>query len=182
MTARLKPALIVLVAACRAAPVEPCPSTHVAGMAAEQAAPVARPSPFDSLFQAADAEFDVPPAVLKAIGWVETRWQMVEGREEFAGRPPLFGVMALGGAALEGGSVEDARREPAANIRAAAALVRAYAAEAGGDWDAAAARFSGIDLPAGRAAYTGAITQAHGRAGPTAAAAACPPPSSGGAP
>src|SRR6266487_1399208 len=188
MTARLKPALIVLVAACRAAPVEPCPSTHVAGMAAEQAAPVARASPLDSLFQAAGTEFDVPPAVLKAIGWVETRWQMVEGREEFAGRPPVFGLMALGGTALERGaalagvSVEAARRNPTANIRAAAALLRAYAAEAGGDWDAAAARFSGIDLPAGRAAYTSAITQAQGRARPTAAAAACPPPSSGGAP
>src|SRR6266480_2704251 len=98
---------------------------------------------------------------------------MVEGREEFAGRPHLFGVMALGGTALERGappagvSVEAARRAPAATIRAAAALVRDYAAEAGGDWDAAAARFSGIDLPAGRAAYTGAITQAQGRAGPT---------------
>src|SRR6266480_4866315 len=161
MTARLKPALIVLVAACRAAPVEPCPSTHVAGMAAEQAAPVARPSPFDSVFQAAGAEFAV--------------------------RPPVFGVMALGGTALERGaalagvSVENARRDPTANIRAAAALLRAYAAEAGGDWDAAAARFSEIDLPAGRAAYTGAITQAQGRAGPTAAAAACPP-NPGGAP
>src|SRR5438874_9754988 len=188
MTTRLKPALIVLVAACRAAPVEPCPSPRVAGISAERAAPVARPSPFDSVFQAAGAEFDVPPAVLKAIGWVETRWQMVEGREEFAGRPPVFGVMALGGTALERGaalagvSVENARRDPTANIRAAAALLRAYAAEAGGDWDAAAARFSEIDLPAGRAAYTGAITQAQGRAGPTAAAAACPPPSTGGAP
>src|SRR2546425_627922 len=92
MTARLKPALIVLVAACRAAPVGPCPSTRVAGMAAEQAAPVARPSPFDSVFQAAGAEFDVPPALLKATGWVETRWQMVEGREEFTGRPPQRGA------------------------------------------------------------------------------------------
>ncbi len=187
MTTRLTPALIVLVAACRAAPVEPCPSTHVAGIAAEQAAPLARPSPFDSVFQAAGAEFDVPPALLTAIGWVATRWQMVEGREEFAGRPPVFGVMALGGTALERGaalagvSVEAGRRDAAANIRAAAALLRAYAAEAGGDWDAAAARFSGIDLPAGRAAYTRAITRAQGRAGPAAAAAGCPP-NPGGAP
>src|SRR5881628_2161402 len=174
MTTRLTPALIVLVAACRAAPVESCPSPRVAGISAERAAPVARPSPFDSVFEAAGAEFDVSPALLKAIGWVETRWQMVEGREEFAGRPPVFGVMALGGTALE--------RDAAANIRAAAALLRAYAAEAGGDWDAAAARFSGIDLPAGRAAYTRAITQAQGRAGPAAAAAGCPPPNPGGAP
>src|SRR5213595_2954109 len=187
MTTRLKPALIVLVAACHEAPVESCPAPRVAGMAAEQAAPVARPSPFDSVFQAAGTEFDVSPALLKAIGWVATRWQMVEGREEFAGRPPVFGVMALGGAALERGaalagvSVEAGRRDAAANIRAAAALLRAYAAEAGGDWDAAAARFSGIDLPAGRAAYTRAVTQAQGRAGPAAAAAGCPP-NPGGAP
>src|SRR3989441_1972718 len=188
MTTRLKPALIVLVAACRAAPVESCPSPRVAGISAERAAPVARPSPFDSVFQAAGTEFDVSPALLKAIGWVETRWQMVDGREEFAGRPPVFGVMALGGTALERGAgvagvwVEAGRRDAAANIRAAAALLRAYAAEAGGDWDAAAARFSGIDLPAGRAAYTRTITQAQGRAGPAAAAAGCPPPNPGGAP
>src|SRR5438552_5692999 len=187
MTTRLKPALIVLVAACHEAPVESCPSPRVAGISAERAAPVARPSPFDSVFQAAGTEFDVSPALLKAIGWVETRWQMVEGREEFAGRPPVFGVMALGGTALERGaalagvSVEAGRRDAAANIRAAAALLRAYAAEAGGDWDAAAARFSGIDLPAGRAAYTRAVTQAQGRAGPAAAAAGCPP-NPGGAP
>src|SRR6266571_1391140 len=171
MTTRLKPALIVLVAACRAAPVESCPSPRVAGISAERAAPVARPSPFDSVFQAAGTEFDVSPALLKAIGWVETRWQMVEGREEFAGRPPVFGVMALGGTALERGaalagvSVEAGRRDAAANIRAAAA-----------------ARFSGIDLPTGRAAYTRALTQAQGRAGPAAAAAGCPPPNPGGAP
>jgi len=197
MTARLKPrlgsaaeaaVLSVLVAACHEAPVEPCPSARVAGIAAEQAAPVARPSPFDSLFDAAGAEFGVPPALLKAVGWVETRWQMVDGREEFAGRPPAFGVMALRGSALERGaalagvSVEAAHRDPAANIRAATALLRAYGAEAGGDWDAAAARFSGIDLPAGRAAYTRAITDAHSRAGPAAAAAGCPPPNPGGAP
>jgi len=189
MTARLKPrlgsaaraaALVVLVAACRAAPVEPCPSTRAAGMAAEQAALVARPSPFDSTFQAAGAEFDVPPALLKAIGWVETRWQMVQGAEEFPGRAPVFGVMALRGAALERGAAlagvtpDAARRDPVANIRAAAALLRAYAAEAGGDWDAAAARFSGIDLPAGRVAYTRAITRAQGGAGPAAAAGRAP--------
>src|SRR5213594_2830951 len=188
MTTRLTPALIVHVAACHEAPVESCPSPRVAVISAERAAPVARPSPFDSVFQAAGTEFDMSPALLKAIGWVETRWQMVEGREEFAGRPPVFGVMALGGTALERGaalagvSVEAGRRDAAANIRAAAALLRAYAAEAGGDWDAAAARFSGIDLPAGRAAYTRAITDAHSRAGPAAAAAGCPPPNPGGAP
>src|SRR5438552_17339425 len=135
MTTRLKPALIVFVAACHEAPVESCPAPSVAGISAERAAPVARPSPFDSVFQAAGTEFDVSPALLKAIGWVATRWQMIEGREEFAGRPPVFGVMALGGTALERGaalagvSVEAGRRDAAANIRAAAALLRARSEE-----------------------------------------------------
>src|SRR5437879_1791687 len=188
MTTRLKPALIVFVAACHEAPVESCPAPRVAGISAERAAPVARPSPFDSVFQAAGTEFDVSPALLKAIGWVATRWQMVEGREEFAGRPPVFGVMALGGTALERGaalagvSVEAGRRDAAANIRAAAALLRAYAADAGGDWDVAAARFSGIDLPAGRAAYVAAVAQAQGVARSAQPTTACPPPDSTGAP
>jgi N-acetyl-anhydromuramyl-L-alanine amidase AmpD len=177
--------LLALAAGCRESPVQPCP---VARLAADRAPLAARPSPFDSVFAAAGAEFDVPPALLEAIGWVETRWQMVQGAEEFPGRAPGFGVMALRGAALERGAAlagvtpDAARRDPVANIRAAAALLRAYAAEAGGDWDVAAARFSGIDLPAGRVAYARAITRAQGRAGPAAAAAGCPPPNPGGAP
>src|SRR5437016_10469248 len=123
----------LLVAACREAPVGPCPSARVAGSAAEQAAPVARRSPFDSAFASAGAEFHVPPALLKAIGWVETQWEMVQGAEEFAGRAPAFGVMALRSAALERGAaragvtLEAARRDPLANIRAAAALLDAFA-------------------------------------------------------
>src|SRR5206468_2793719 len=85
---------VALVAACRAAPVEPCPAAR---LAADRAPLVASTSRFDSAFAAAGAEFHVPPTVLKGIGWVETRWQMVEGAEEFSGRPPAFGVMALRG-------------------------------------------------------------------------------------
>src|SRR5207249_3782815 len=79
VTAWAKSALIVLVAACHGAPVEPCPSPRAAGIAAEQVAPVARPSLFDSVFAAAGAEFHVPPALLAGVGWAETRWQMVQG-------------------------------------------------------------------------------------------------------
>ena len=156
------------------------------GLAARTAA---APSPFDSLFRAAGAEFHVPAELLLALGWVETRWQMVQGAEEFPGRPAAFGVMGLRGAELERGaalagvSPEAARHDPAANIRAAAALVAAYAAEAagaggGGDWDTAAARFSEIELPAGRAAYVAAVAMAQGRSPPVPSlgAAACPPP------
>lgn len=155
---------------------------------AERAPPPAdqRPSPFDSAFAAAGAEFGVPPAVLRAIGWVETRWQMVEGAEEFPGRPAAFGVMALRGAALERGAAlagvtpDAARRDPVANIRAAAALLSAYADEAG--IDGAIARYSGIDVPAGRAAYRREIDRALGGLTPQGAAAACPPPPDTGAP
>jgi N-acetyl-anhydromuramyl-L-alanine amidase AmpD len=181
------PVLLLLAVGCRDSPVQPCPTVRLVTDRVSSAAEPP-PSPFDSAFRAAGAEFHVPPALLTAIGWVETRWQMVEGREEFAGRPPAFGVMALRGTALERGAalagvtVEVARHDPVANIRVAAALLRVYAIEAGGDWDAAAARFSGIDLPEGRAAYTRAVRQALGRAGPAAAAPTCPPPNPGGAP
>ncbi len=164
-----------MITACSQAPLQPCPSPRIA---AGRAAQPSQPSPFDSLFRAAGVEFQVSPALLRAIGWVETRLQMVEGREEFPGLAPAFGVMGLRGAALERGAllagvtVNRARHDPAANIRAAAALLRAYAAEAGGDWDAAAERFSGIELPGGRAAYVRAVAQGAGRA----EAAPCQPP------
>jgi N-acetyl-anhydromuramyl-L-alanine amidase AmpD len=121
--------------------------------------------PLDSLFGAAGREFRVPAELLKAIGFVETRWQMVEGHSEFPGQPAAYGIMALKGeqvrrgAELAGISVEQLRSEPGANIRAAAALLRRYADELGiegtdlGAWAPAVARYSGITLPAGRAAY-----------------------------
>src|SRR5437773_730824 len=169
-------AAVVVVAACHQSPVQPCPTTQVVRLASGQAPP--RASPFDSIFRAAGAEFHVSPSLLSGIGWVETRWQMVRGVEEFPGRSAAFGVMGLRGEALERGAalagvtIEAARQDPVANIRAAAALLAAYAADAGGDWDAAAARFSGIDLTAGRVAYLGAV------AGAAPAATACAPPDS----
>src|SRR5205823_11023452 len=190
----------LLGAACREAPVEPCPSLRVAGIAAERAAPVARATPFDSAFAAAGAEFHVPPALLKAIGWVETRWEMVQGAEEFAGRAPAFGVMALRGSALERGAaragvtLEAARRDPLANIRTAAALLDAFADEAAIDrsrpeqWSGVIARYSEIERPDGRAAYGREVDRALGAGSPQldhapAPPTACqPPPGSGGAP
>jgi N-acetyl-anhydromuramyl-L-alanine amidase AmpD len=190
--------LILLAAGCRDSPVAPCPAAR---LAADRVPLAARPSPFDSAFAAAGAEFRVPPALLEAIGWVETRWQMVEGAEEFPGRPRAFGVMALRGealargAALAGVSVETARRDPGANIRAAAALLDAYAAEAGidrarvGQWSEVIARYSEIELPVGRAAYGREVDRAlalggarPGVAGAPTAPSACPPPPDTGAP
>jgi N-acetyl-anhydromuramyl-L-alanine amidase AmpD len=175
--------------------VQPCPAAPLARFSLEP-----RSSPYDSAFAAAGAEFRVPPALLKAIGWVETRWQMVEGAVEFAGRPPAFGVMALGGAGLERGAalarvtLEAARRDPVANIRAAAALLDAYAAGIDRsrieEWSMVVARYSGIELPEGRAAYEREVDRALalGGAGPglagarAAAAASCLPPPGSGAP
>jgi N-acetyl-anhydromuramyl-L-alanine amidase AmpD len=121
--------------------------------------------PLDAHFEAAAREFGVPSALLKAIAFAETRMQMVKGNAEFDGQSPAFGVMALRGeqltrgAALAGVSVDAARSEPLANIRAAAALLRAYAAEMAvdrtriGDWATAVARYSGISHPQALASY-----------------------------
>jgi N-acetyl-anhydromuramyl-L-alanine amidase AmpD len=121
--------------------------------------------PFDAHFEAAAREFGVPSALLKAVAFAETRMQMVRGNEEFEGQAPAFGVMALRGerlvkgASLAGVSVEAAQSDPRANIRAAAALMRAYAEELSvdrsriGDWAAAVARYSGISQPQAVASY-----------------------------
>ena len=131
-----------------------------------------RRSPFHDAFAAAGAEFGVPPALLAALAWVETRWHMAEGAEEFPGRPPAFGVMALRGARLERGAalagvtVEQARRDPLANVRAAAALVDREARDSGVDrstpaaWAGVVAAVSGIDIDEGRAAYVRAVNAA----------------------
>src|SRR6266487_3484921 len=180
-------AAVFVAAGCYQSPAQPCATARLTRIVPNPQPPAPIPQ-LDSIFRAAGAEFHVSPSLLAGIGWVETRWQMVQGVEEFPGRPAAFGVMGLRGAALERGAalagvtIEAARQDPVANIRAAAALLAAYAADAGGDWDAATARFSGIDLAAGRAAYLGAVAQAQGVAGPALAATACPPPDSTGAP
>jgi len=163
-----------LVAACRKPappPQQPCLQASAARMGRTLNAD-SIPSRYDSLFAAAATEFRVPRTILKAIGWVETRWQMVRGEEEFAGRPAAFGIMALRGTALARGaalarvSVEAARTEPAANIRSAAALLDADATAAAIDrsrpeaWEPVVARYSGIEIPEGRAAYTRDIDRA----------------------
>ena len=119
----------------------------------------------DPVFARAGSEFKVPADLLKAVGFVETRWQMVNGREEFVGQQPAFGIMALRGEALERGarlagvSAGDVRTQPEANIRAAAALLSGYADELKiaredmGAWGPAVARYSGIAEADGQAAY-----------------------------
>ncbi len=152
-----------------------CPEFAVVPFSSEVGAPTPldlTPSPFDDAFAAAAGEFDVPPRLLKAIGWIETRWQMVEGAEEFPGRPAAFGVMALRGERLERGATlasvtrDAARHDPRANIRAAAALLDADARAIGIDrsrpeeWARIVGRFSGIELKSGRSAYERLVERA----------------------
>jgi len=172
-------------------PEPPCPEPVPPALRAV----ASQSSPFDSAFAAAGAEFRVPPSLLKAIAWVETRWHMVQGTEEFPGMPPAFGVMGLRGEQLGRGAAmahvttEAARLDPVANIRSAAALLDAYADVAGIDrsrpeaWAAVVVRFSGIVVPEGREAYTRQVDRVlppdRRLLGPTAAprtAGPCPPP------
>ena len=116
------------------------------------------PTRYDALFDAAAKEFGVSADLLKSVSYVETRWQMVSGGEEFEGRPPAFGVMALRGdrltqgAALAGVTIEDAKHDARANIRAAAALLAMHDV----------ASFSGIEQPEARAAYVRDVHAAEG--------------------
>ena len=108
-------------------------------------------------FKAAAAEFDVPIDVLKAVGYVESQWQMVAGEVEFDGIEPAFGTMALRGknltrgADLLGVEVDALKATRALNIRAAAAVLREKADLAKfdrkdlGAWAPAIAELSGIE-------------------------------------
>ncbi|HLM66681.1 MAG TPA: hypothetical protein VK358_04095, partial [Longimicrobium sp.] len=58
----------------------------------------------DVIFAEAGSEFGVPAALLKSIGYVETRWEMVRGGSEFPGQQPAFGIMALRGDRLAQGA------------------------------------------------------------------------------
>ena len=187
---RLAPmAALALLAACgdgprrTAAPPPPSCATTTSIGAPPAVVPAA--SPYDEIFDAAAAEFGVPAALLSAVGYVETRWQMVEGHEEFPGMPAAYGVMALrgerlrAGARLAGVSEARVRHDAAANIRAAAALMRAHAdsmdtgARERDGWTTVAARFSGIASAAGRDAYARDVdaVQAGRRAAPAGGAA-----------
>ena len=46
-------------------------------------------------FARASADYDVPVDILKAVGYVMTRWQMVEGEVEFEGREARMGIMGV---------------------------------------------------------------------------------------
>jgi len=136
---------------------------------ADPAAPEADPADLllgiDAEFHAAAEEFDVPVQILQAVGFAETRWQMVEGLAEFDGQEPAYGVMALRGANLERGAEllgvppEAVMRERPTNIRAAAALLSELVDEpaidrkALGAWAPAVAALSEIAVDEALAGY-----------------------------
>lgn len=96
----------------------------VAGCAPPEPVDARLVSQHDALFDEAGAEYDVPPALLKALSYTLTRFQMVEGADEFEGRAPTFGLMAVSA------DVSDdprARTDARTNVRAAAAWLRARA-------------------------------------------------------
>ncbi|MEO8703388.1 MAG: N-acetylmuramoyl-L-alanine amidase [Kofleriaceae bacterium] len=88
----------------------------------------------DDDFAYAARTYNVPVDLLKAVAYVETRWQMVAGESEHDGQEAGAGVFALSGdnlvagAAAAGVDIEAARTDPTANIAAAAARL----AELGG--------------------------------------------------
>ncbi|RMH41804.1 MAG: N-acetylmuramoyl-L-alanine amidase [Deltaproteobacteria bacterium] len=119
----------------------------------------------DDLFDEAAAEFGVPSPLLAAIGYVESRWEMVVG-DAHDDQAAAYGVMGLRGdriargARLAGIDEDDVRFDERGNIRAAAALLREQADALGidpdadiGAWAPAVAAFSGIDDELARAAY-----------------------------
>src|SRR5689334_17032435 len=126
--------------------------------------PVVTPG-LDDDFAAAGSEHGVPADLLRAVSYVETRWQMVTGTEETDGRPAGTGVFALWGdnlalgAAAAGVSTDDARTDVDANIAAGAARLAALARDNGisGDdltaWSPAIAAFAQTEDDDARAAY-----------------------------
>lgn len=91
----------------------------------------------DDKFAEAARMFDVPVDLLKAISYVETRWQNVSGEDDELGRVAGAGVFGLWGDNLERGAaaaqldVADVRTDKFANMTAAAARLAELAAQHG---------------------------------------------------
>ncbi|MBL8913064.1 MAG: N-acetylmuramoyl-L-alanine amidase [Archangium sp.] len=126
----------------------------------------ARTAPlYDADFQAAGEEFDVPPALLKALSWSLTRYEMVTGEGEFEGGRVSIGLMGLSAEAVTEGALlahvseDQVRTEAKANIRAAAAVLSARATVAGVErakllsWSTVIGDYAGLDDLEARAAF-----------------------------
>jgi hypothetical protein len=141
------------------------------------AAPAVNPRVQDHpVFQRAGRAYGVPPSLLAALSYAQTRWQDHDGRPSsslgygpmhlvdgaaaarargLAGKDgPVHVIDTLGEAARAAGLAEDSvKRDPAANIRACAALLARLQADAGhpvgvhtdpGEWFASVAHASGL--------------------------------------
>lgn len=119
----------------------------------------------DERFDAAGVEFNVPPALLKALSYSLTRYEMVDSEGDFEGAAPTFGLMALSGQALTDGArlanvtEEDAKRDPSANVRAAAAWLDAQAKAQGIErtqltaWTGVIGAYANIEAPEARVSF-----------------------------
>jgi hypothetical protein len=118
----------------------------------------------DELFDSAARTFDVPVSLLKAISYVETRWNPVEGEDEL-GRPTAHGVFGLWGdnlvrgAAAAGLDEDTVATSTPANIHAAAARLAELASARGvggselSAWTPVIEAFSQIEDDEARAGY-----------------------------
>ncbi len=131
------------------------------------------PGTIGTAFAAAGAEFKVPPGLLAAIGYVESRWDDRGGAPNDYGQ---YGIMGLyvppGGdtlaqaAALIGLPPSRLQTDSTANIRGAAALLHHLAANVPGagpaslsPWYAVVARYSAISDPVVARSYAWSVFQ-----------------------
>jgi hypothetical protein len=119
----------------------------------------------DDDFEHASRVHGVPVDLLKAISYVETRWQMVAGEDEHEGRPAGSGLFALhgdnlvAGAEAAGVSTDAALYDLGPSLAAGAARIATIAAQhgVGGDdlmaWTGVIAELSQIPDDEARADY-----------------------------
>ena len=124
-------------------------------------------SPLEATFQAVAREYQVPVAVLKSVGFVETRLSATPNLESGTGSVGLMQLPAarLGEASRLTGATEGKLRvDPKANLRAAAAVLRALFDQAQrsegaldanelGDWYLAVSNYPDLESATGAADY-----------------------------
>ncbi len=130
-------------------------------------------SRYNSYFESAAAEFDVPADVLRGLAFSTTRWSQLvwadgDTASSCSGHPRVYGIMGLWdndlfgrtlreAASLIGRDVNDLKQDPLQNIRGGAALLKklyressvpAYVAPGSIEsWENAIARYTGIPQP-----------------------------------
>lgn len=121
---------------------------------------------YDAVFEAAGKEFNIEPALLKAMSYSLTRYEMVDSQGDFDVATPSFGLMALSGealtqgAALAGVTEDQAKHDALANVRAAAAWLDAQAKADGIEraqltaWAPLLADYSRIEATEARQSFT----------------------------